>query len=481
MSSVKIQSIQAVEFVEFDMPEGDGGVRLFRGSNGAGKTTALQCIEALLGRKVNLSASRGAPEGSIEGLGVTKKIKQKTTTKGDVEVACLEGRFDFSSLVDPPIKDPAAKNKARIRALVGLAGRKATVDDFRELFVDQDQFAAIGEMVSDGDPLEMADEIKKHVERQARDIEAKIEQDTSRWKLAVEQAKGHKPKDEPKAVKQLADEYAAAAEAVKAAESKRQAIDQATAENARTQSQIERHQAERPAMSAADLAVSVKEARATVVQLEEALRVAIATKEAVERDFKASSAWESRLRELEAQVVDIDDEVPEIEPLKAKADAALKSLQDAEEIKQRWDAAVRAQQYKESIATNAEQAKQLRDVAASTGKIVSKFLPTSCPLVVNADGVLGVHDADGSWEAMSDLSEGERWEVALSVAIEAVGPGGVIPCDQNAWQSLDSESKAEVARRCKEACVYLVSGEVADGPLRVESYEPEREWNAVAS
>ncbi len=87
----------------------------YRGPNGAGKTTAIACINALLGQKVGLTPSRGASEGSTEGLGVEKRIRQKTITKGEAVVASLEGRFDFSDLVEPSIKDPAARNKARVR------------------------------------------------------------------------------------------------------------------------------------------------------------------------------------------------------------------------------------------------------------------------------------------------------------------------------------------------------------------------------
>lgn len=476
MSKVKIQSVQAVKYIEFDMPEGGGGVRLFRGPNGAGKTTAINCINALLGRKINLAPTEGAPKGLIEGLGVSKTIQSRTTTKGESEVATLEGRFDFSDLVDPPIKDAAARNKSRIRALVGLTAQQCSPADFAPLFDSPEEFEAIAGDESDGltDPLEIADAIKKASEREARQVEAKVDDDTSRWQLAVEQSKGANAEVEPEPIAELAAKYAAAKDALDKACQLHRDHAKATEHNAKVDAQRLAHDAKKPAATPEVTGERLKKIRAEIKRLADQMATAKLTEIKLEAEFKTALEWDERLSELESSKVDPPASLPEIAPLEAAVTEALRALESAEERKSRYESAVRAKQLAESIQANRERAAALRAVAASTSSVVTKMLPKSCPLQVSEDGVLGVeHPGRGHWVAIDELSEGERWEVGLAVAIEAVGPGGVIPVRQEAWQSLDSESRRAIAKQCKAAKVYLVSAEVGEGDLRVEEYDGE--------
>lgn len=475
MSKVKIQSVQAIGFIEFDMPENSGGVRIFRGPNGAGKTTAISCINALLGQKVSLKPTEGAPKGTIEGLGVTKTIASKMTSKGEPDAISLEGRFDFSDLCDPNVKDPVARNKSRIRALVGLTAKDCSADSFAELFESPEEFKSVVRPETTrgvSDPLELADIVKKSTESIARDLEAKVEDATSRWQLAVEQSKGAKAEKPPAPVAELANQYAAAKQALADAEEFHRANTKAVEHNAKVDERLEAHQAKKPAKDAAAVGVSLKKMQAVVADLKKQLATAEKTCADLQTAFDAAIDWDDRLSEIENSKLEVSgDPLPEIEPLQVAEQAALKALEDAEEIKQRWEAAVKAKQLAESITANKERASKLREIAQSTGKVVTKLLPKSCPLQVNENGVLGVHhEGRGHWVSMDALSMGEQWEVALSVAIESVGEGGVIPVSQEAWQSLDKASKDAVAKQCQAAKVYMVTGQVDEGELRVEEY-----------
>jgi energy-coupling factor transporter ATP-binding protein EcfA2 len=475
VSKVKIQSVQAIGYIELDMPEDSGGVRIFRGPNGAGKTTALLCLSALLGQKVSLYPSEGSPKGLIEGFGVTKTIGQKTTSKGDVDAVSLEGRFSFSDLVEPSVKDPVARNKSRIRALVGLTAKGCSADSFAELFDSPEEFKSIVRSENTrgvSDPLELADIVKKSTESVARDLEAKVEDATSRWQLAVEQSKGAKADKPPAPVAELANQYALAKQALADAEEFHRANARAVEHNAKVDERLEAHKAKQPAKDAAAIGVSLKKMQAVVADLRKQLATAEKTCADLQANFDAAIEWDDRLSEIENSKLEVsEDPLPEIEPLQVAEQAALKALEDAEEIKQRWDAAVRAKQLAESITANRERAAKLREIAQSTGKVVTKMLPKSCPLQVNENGMLGVHhEGRGHWVEIDSLSEGERWETALAVAIEAVGEGGVLPVKQEAWQSLDKASKNAVAKQCRDAKVYIVTGEVDEGHLRVEEY-----------
>ena len=475
MSKIKIQSVQAVKFIELDMPEGSGGVRLFRGKNGSGKTTSLLCLNALLGQKVSLKPADGAPKGVIEGLGVTKTIASKMTSKGDVDAVSLEGRFDFSSLVDPMVKDPDARNKSRIRALVGLTAKGCNAESFAELFESPEQFASVVKPANTRgctDPLELADIVKKSAEAVARDLEAKVEDATSRWQLAVEQSKGASPDKAPAPVAELANQYAAAKQALADAEEFHRANAKAVEHNAKVDERLAAHKAKQPAKDAAAIGVSLKKMQAVVADLRKQLATAEKTCDELQANFDAAIEWDDRLSKIENSKLEVsEDPLPEVEPLQVAEQKALKALEDAEEVKQRWESAVKAKQLAESITANKEQAAKLRSIAQSTGKVVTKLLPKSCPLQVNADGVLGVHHGGrGQWVDMDSLSEGERWEVGMSVAIEAVGEGGIIPLRQEAWQSLDKESRDAIAKQCADAKVWLISASVDEGDLRVEEY-----------
>lgn len=474
MAKVKIQSVQAIKFVEFEMPKGTGGVRIFRGPNGAGKTTAIACVNALLGQKISLKPTDGAPKGVIEGLGVTKTVQSKITTKGSPEAVSLEGRFDFSDLVDPQIKDPAARNKSRVRALVGLTAKNASASDFVGLFDGAAEFAKVVKADSVRgvtDPLELADIVKSSAEAVAREKEAFVEDATSRWQLAIEQSKGAKPEQEPAPVKDLANRYAVAQQELQTAEEFIRANAKAVEHNLKVDQMIARHQEAKPTKQPEEIGEQLKKIRKTVADLELQLATAKKTAEALQQQFDSALAWGDRLAELEQSRLHVHEHVADVEPLRVAADTALKALETAEETKQRWEAAVRARDLADKIQQAKEEALRFRSIAASTGSVVTKMLPKSCPLQVNGSGLLGVHHAGrNQWVDLDQLSEGERWEVGLAVAIDAVGPGGVIPVRQEAWQSLDMPSRAAIAKQCEQAQVYIVTGEVAEGDLRVEEF-----------
>ncbi len=60
MKSIEITDIQAIEHVSIPVPE-SGGVVVLKGNQGTGKSTALQAVQALAGRKADsLSIRDGA-------------------------------------------------------------------------------------------------------------------------------------------------------------------------------------------------------------------------------------------------------------------------------------------------------------------------------------------------------------------------------------------------------------------------------------
>lgn len=70
-----------------------------------------------------------------------------------------------------------------------------------------------------------------------------------------------------------------------------------------------------------------------------------------------------------------------------------------------------------------------------------------------------VCDTDRGVEAFGELSPGERWRIALEIAVEQVGEGGLVTVPQEAWEALDSVNRAEIAEIAKQVGVVLLTAE----------------------
>ncbi len=477
MGTVTIKNVQAIGYISFDLPVGQGGVRLFRGENGAGKTTSLNCLNALLGQKVNLSPSDGAPKGEISGLGVVKTIGKVVRSQGEASVPTFEGRFNFSDLVEPSVKDPAARNKSRIRALVGLTAKQASVADFYEVFGGQAEFERLiiddeGELDGMTDVLELADWLKRKLQAQARLREVQLESAEMHWQNAVEMSKGHKPDAPPESVAGLAAKYSEAKNAHQRALQAIEQHDRDVAQNVRVEELLAKHEERKPARAPAELIEQLKSTKATVADLEKRLEVARASVAKLQANFDAAVQWENQRLEIEETRVEIKQCLEDPVPLAAAEAAALAALESAEETKQRWEAAVKARKYAEEIKAKRSEAEKMRTLANRTNEVVTTLLPKG-PLQVR-DGVLSVHHAKrNAWVPYDELSTGERWEAALDVAIPVIGEDGVLPCSQEAWQGLDEPSRKHVAKVCQANKVWLISAEVGDGDLTVTEYTAE--------
>jgi len=63
---------------------------------------------------------------------------------------------------------------------------------------------------------------------------------------------------------------------------------------------------------------------------------------------------------------------------------------------------------------------------------------------------------------------GERWRIALEIAIAAVGEGGLLVIPQEAWEGLDPLNREAIAQQAKAALVVILTAECSDGELTAE-------------
>ena len=118
-----------------------------------------------------------------------------------------------------------------------------------------------------------------------------------------------------------------------------------------------------------------------------------------------------------------------------------------------------------------EVAQELRDAAKGTDEVLSGVVArTGCALRVEAGRM--VLDTGRGTTYFGELSQGERWRLALDVAIDAVGERGVLTIPQEAWESLDPINRSMIAEHVAGRGVVVLTAEASeDEEIRSEILE----------
>lgn len=483
MSTVMVENIGAVQRVEIPVPA-EGGLVVLRGRQGAGKSTALRAIDSLLAGEGSLDKRDGTPCGRVQGFGATLTVKKSTRRQGTLEVESLEGRLSVAELVDPHIGDPAKADARRIKALVQLAAVEPDPSLFTCVFDDPEQYEGIVEGLRDdatGDIVQLAATVKRRIEAEARTCETSAER-------CAATAAAHRQSAGPVAATSPASpaELQAALEDAVRLEAKLKS-DAAAAVNAAKNAEAARVAIENARVdywgpTAADAARRVTDASAAVIeatrvlnQARHALSIAegmlTAAREgqmAAERHERSMAAWQAA---IDAAAVTVAPDPAAIAEASAQVTAARQAIEQA------------ALQRK--AATDLELAKLadveagiLRDSAtgmrAAAGRIdgvlsgvVGKL---NCPLRIR-DGRL-ILDTDRGEELFADLSDGERWRIALDTVIPFLPADGVLTIPQSAYGELDPINRREIHDLLRARGVVMITAEAtADEGLHANVFE----------
>jgi energy-coupling factor transporter ATP-binding protein EcfA2 len=174
MNAISIKNIGPIEKLDIPLPP-DGGVVVLRGANGAGKTTALEATQRVLGGNHQLSCRDGSERGTIDGLGVKITVGRSTRKTGDLEAIHLEGKLSIAELVDPGLKSPEAADAKRIKALVSLSDVDADERLFVQEIGEELYSVAVSNDKAGMDLLEMSARIKQDLQGYARRCEREAE------------------------------------------------------------------------------------------------------------------------------------------------------------------------------------------------------------------------------------------------------------------------------------------------------------------
>jgi hypothetical protein len=482
MSSVVIENVGAISSQVIPVPDG-GGVVVMRGPNGIGKTTALDCVSALVNGGKPPSLRDGAKRGLIEGLGAKITVGLSSRRTGEIEVRSLEGRLDVSDIVDPGIASVEAADARRIRALVAVSGVSATAETFAELVpggADEIEQHVSEKTLGSGDVLEIGGAVKRMLESLARQVETQAENAEGKAKTLAAIA-GPVSEDEPHDAAKLQADFEDAVRRRQALESQSDAWQKAQAtiaeckaalagdavavdiDDMRTRSKLLVAKFDEQQKAIADLERQLSAASADLQQTRNDIRLIDEQMAAAKRDKERTDSLKKMLADASL-----------VQPVEAnQVEAARLCVQMASEAMERG-ALVRECLSKRGEADAAyvevkklrAKAVRLRESAAGADGILSDLVAKlGVPLQVKViDGKTRlVTETSRGVTPFSELSAGERWRMALDIAIEAVGPRGLLVIRQEAWEGLDPINRQEIASHCRERGAVVITAAASGG------------------
>lgn len=475
---ISIENVGPIAKVVLPYPE-DGGVVVLRGRNGMGKTTALEAIESAVTGKGKLDPRDGTLKGSVDAFGVRLTASRGTTRKGELEVHTLEGKLDISTLVDPGLKDADAADARRVRALVSLTQTKPDPTLFHDLVGGSKRFYELVSpaSVTGDDLVAIAERVKRDIEKAAREQETKAENlrgsatalgtvpdgldlsaecDSAKLQAALERAIGNQ---------------AATEEAVRSHQSVsglvQQAREQLDTEAARTVE--DRHAAAEEAYYAAVNALEeacelVEKVRAQLREVEADHKAAQDAKVAAHGVWKAVESERDQLATIRDAADKIVPRCPSIDQQEAAAQAVTEAREAVERgalIRQALKQKAEAEDVALKSQAHAIEAEKLRQAAKGVDGVLSDVVAASGVELRVQDGRL-VLDTKRGETYFADLSHGERWKIALDIAIRAVGRGGVLVIPQEAWEGLDPVNRQAIAKQLAGSGVVLYTAEATE-------------------
>lgn len=494
--SITIDHVGPIEHLEIPVPEG-GGVVVLRGQCGQGKSHAIQSVAALrdAGARNSLRPTDGWPSGSVEGLGVTVRLGRRNTARGELVCESLDSGVDPSVLVDPGIKDPVKADSKRLATLVQLAAISVPT----ERWVQQcERFAdsiSVKDLVSDN-PVETADRIRRRLHEFALSQEKLGESMTSE---AATLAKSVADVD----VAAECDEAALSAaldkanEELVAAKTKQAAFVDAAGAYSRAKHKLEETRAGLKSVKVCEEEVELtldrclqaqrdaEDRQAEVAHLEFMLAKAQSKRDAAnfilgqlqkelaedEAELAAAKAQHADIAELEKAVAaQLPESVPDsvIADLFDRRSAAINATKQGEVIRRAKATLERAEILAQQGNDTLAQAELIRTIARSTDQVLEQALVDAGYDTIRVlDGRLCVI-SDRGHEPVSELSTGERWQLALDIAARSLPSGGLLSVHQEGWQALDPGLRAKVATMARERGLVIVTACVDAGELRAE-------------
>lgn len=488
MSTIRIQDHGPIEFFEFPVPDG-GGVVVLRGANGCGKSSALDAVETLVGRNSDLNVRDGCQKATVEGLGVTVTFRKRQTVQGHLDVSTITSKFDPSKIVDPGIIDPERKDAARVRELATLVGSKlepSAVQNLAEGFQI--------EVRDDADPCKVAAEAKRKYEELARQCESDASRAELEWKVIAEKIgdfdqTSEAARADQKAIEAALDEAHRElikletrreehAKALPIIDELRRFIDE---EVPRTQQEIAeleidvdslREKHSKCQKETKDLSAQIEFLQRQREHVETIIREverSIVSSESIilqrKRTIASAEQSQKRLSTLQAIEPVTDDAIASAT---ARKDAIREQLRECENAKEMLADVELRESARERQMERQEAAERLRKAAMQCEEVLIDSVNQADTGLKMRNGRLVLATDRSETELFDELSDGERWRVAITACANVVGSPGEITIPQTAWEGLDPTVKAEIVKLAVKLGVVIVTAAADVGDLRAE-------------
>lgn len=468
----------------------EGGVVVLRGPQGVGKSITLEALNAAATGKGRVPVKDGEIRGEVNAFGVTMTIGRSTRRSGEPEVVSLEGKLSAADLVDPGIASPDAADSKRIKALIQLANVKPSSELFHKLInggrEEFEKLVTPATLASD-DLVVMSERIKRDLEAKARTEEDQAEHAEGRARGAREAAAGADlASEDDSSVLQAALEGAIREESKLKSEA--EASRKATMAAKLAKDQLEDAEARYDGVSLTDAERAEEvakgnegDAAALVREIEEKLTNARAAHEKRRNEYAAAIASRKNAEQHEATIKQWREQIaasipasPSTEQLIDAADRvarARKAVEQGALVRKAKEHLAEDVKQRDAAQAHRKKAMQLREAAKGTDEVLSEVVAkTGTPLRVEA-GRLVLTTARGKKTLFAELSDGERWKLALDIAIDAVGDRGFLTIPQWAWGELQPKNRKAIAEHLRERGVLAYTAEAADGDgITAEEY-----------
>ncbi|WP_425618081.1 hypothetical protein NA78x_001774 [Anatilimnocola sp. NA78] len=492
MQTLEVTNVGPVERLSIPVPEG-GGIVVLRGRNGKGKSKTLETVEYAISGRGKLEVRDGQKHGEFTGFGVTITVQGRTSRKGKLVVESLEGRLSVAELVDPGIKDFEAADTKRIKALVQLSGVLPSAELFHYLVGGQEAFEKIvgAATLKSNDLVTMADRVKRDfheaalvAEKAARDTETRASgarQAAEGIDINVETDAAELKSDNEDAIRAESELKAMAASAATARMAVQEAKDNLEdAEAGRTGPTIEEAKQRRQAaddaakaaaqlvedrakaVAAAELALKKAKERKTAADTakraaDDALESATTILSQVEQHEESVRVWREQL----SATIPTDSGEDAIRAAADRVAATNKAIEDGVLARRARQHLAEAESYAADAKAHREQCDNLRKAADGTDEVLSSVVSKQSSLL-RVELARLVLDTDRGVTYFSELSQGERWKLALDIAIDAVGKRGILMIPQEAFESLDPINRQLIKDHVHGRGVTILTAEASD-------------------
>jgi len=477
MSEIKIQNVGPIENLTIPVPD-EGGVVVLRGRNGSGKSYALRAVDRLAtGGGPPLDLRDGAPAsigGSVEGLGVVIRVGRVTRRKGELEVEALSGR-DPSLLVDPRIKDPVAADLRRLAVLCNLAGAKPEIERFEAVLPEG--FEVPDHALERETLPEMAAALKAALEVRARAAEGEAETLHTTASGIVHGFEGVDREAE-------ADEGTLAEALERAASALERAEGERRAEALRAKTAADARAALGAVTTEGEVDVPTLEAELVsygerISALVEQLKRLEAERDRAKDRLDAAKARDSERAAWLASIEEAEKAPPapseeDVTALRVARDAARAAINAGAEVRAARAADAEASATRARALALENEAAALRDSARACLSVLGDAVADLTPAGMSMAGDRLVVETERGQTPFSDLSVGQRYRLAIDIAVDAAPDGqrALLAIDQEAWEGLDPANRAAISAHAKARGVVILTAEASGGAAVAAEVEP---------